>query len=283
MYGIPVCNIPWEKAIKEVDICLLAIPYGARDTYLTELSKNKNAVYVEKPLALSLKEHQKWCNLFPPGKLAVGFQRRFYSCTQVIKSINREGIFGEIQSIKLKQGSFILKGGSSYISDEKLAAGGVIAESAVHLLDQITYSLDVRDPQVNSIKSIFRGAIDYDSIFSGTLDISGLKVKYDAEISTLRNFESGVWLHYKTGVLYSSMQYNSAVLFWRQKDSPTFKIKGPTIDNVNSIAHNFYLMWNDFIMGLEMPNIHLPSAAYTSAETSSWLETIYLSMKGKEH
>ena len=77
MYKIPIVHeAVLENAMDEIDICLLTVPYGVRSKYIEACALKKKALYVEKPFAINLQEHQHYCSLFTPANLAVGFQRR---------------------------------------------------------------------------------------------------------------------------------------------------------------------------------------------------------------
>src|SRR5580658_475915 len=75
MYGIrPVAIDGLSAALDGVDVCLLAVPYGARPAFIEMCASRGKALYVEKPFATTLQEHERYCSLFPAHKLAVGFQ-----------------------------------------------------------------------------------------------------------------------------------------------------------------------------------------------------------------
>src|SRR5205814_1168322 len=133
-YGIRSIDIEtFAAAVAEIDICLIAIPFGVRQQYLEQCSAESTAVYVEKPFARHRQEHEHFCGLFPRSKLGVGFQRRCYASTQAISALVANSTFGKLKHIRFNFGQYSLKSGGSerYITQKGMAGGGMIFESAV--------------------------------------------------------------------------------------------------------------------------------------------------------
>ena len=67
------------KSLKEIDLCFIAIPVGARKPYLEACAQAGISIYVEKPFARTSEEHEYFRSLYPDHKVAVGLQRRFFT------------------------------------------------------------------------------------------------------------------------------------------------------------------------------------------------------------
>src|SRR4051812_31184350 len=62
MYAVrSITRSELPAAVGEVDICLLAVPYGYRTEYINLCAGSDTALYVEKPFATTVAEHQGYC------------------------------------------------------------------------------------------------------------------------------------------------------------------------------------------------------------------------------
>jgi len=285
MYGIPSLGAgPVEDAIADVDVCLLATPYGVRGPYIEACRKLGKALVVEKPFAFSREEHRGYSDGFKPWAIGVNFQRRFYRSAGILRRMIRTGIFGPLQSIRFTQGNFSLKGGAGYLSDTKLSGGGVIAESAIHGLDLILYITDALDLAVTDIRSLHRGSLDYDSVFTTTIHTKNGSIDTRCEITTLRNLDNGIELQFAHARVGSDLSPDGKI-FIRDKENGILNFSlsdepgsGSDSPGAGRISEAFWLFWQQFLSGLQShtPN---PTNASGSLLTSAWIEDIYKEMK----
>lgn len=274
MYGlIAISEQDLEPKISEVDICLLAVPYGVRSSYIRMCAEMNKAIYVEKPFAVTPGEHKEYCDLFPGHKLAVGFQRRYYKTVQDLKDIIQQGIFGKLHSIEFRQGYFQLKGGSGFISNAAMSGGGVIIESAIHTLDQILLFTEASQVDVLELKTISKNGIDYDTVFSGNISSASGEVKYNCHISSLRNLDNGVSLTFENAVV--ELMPSPASVLNVKGPAETFSLEYKNDKNkAESVNHSFVLFWMDFINAYKTgkPN---QTSGVSSLLTSEWIGRIY--------
>lgn len=275
MYKIPALNTNIEEAIQLIDVCLLAIPLGARKKYIDLCAQFNKALYCEKPFATSLEEHQELVSLFPDYALAVGFQRRCYANVRLLKDVMSTGMFGTLASIDIKQGAFSLKSGgkSSFVSDAKLSGGGVLIESAIHLLDQVLFALGSEDVQVKALKSLAQQGIDYDSEVSAVLTLPGKKkIPLEISVSTIRSYVNGMQFIFEKCTVFCPLEASAGLKILL----PT----GQVLDLVNTIPGAltvnaaFEEFWIDFLAALKLctPNY---TSAYNSVLTSKLIGEIY--------
>lgn len=263
-----------DAYMNQIDICLLAIPYGSRKKYI-ELAASKNvAIYVEKPFALTIQEHESYSRLFPPHKLAIGFQRRYYQIVKTLQSVIQSEVFGELQTIKFAQGYFSLKGGGGYLSDVALAGGGVIVESAIHSLDLLLLVTEAKSVRLRELKSVSKEGIDYDSIFESEIETPKGKADVYCEISTLRNLENGVEFYFKNASLKCQLSCNATLsLFGRESRGFSIHEIGSN-KNMESVSQSFFTFWTEFMDALSTEK-HNRSLGNSSLITTSWIEQIY--------
>jgi predicted dehydrogenase len=280
MYEVPsISESTVQKAIESVDVCLLSIPYGVRMDYIQKISSAGKAIYVEKPFALSVKEHNHYCSLFPPYKLSIGYQRRTYKFVKLLSSIVSSGMLGALKEVSIKQGYFSLKGGKGYLADAKLSGGGVIIESAIHVLDQILLIAGATDVNVESANAIMRNGIDFDSSFISGLTTTSGNVIVKAEVSALRNLQNGMLLEFENGTVSANIAADPEVKFFDKRgmlQDITFNYsdRDEFISAASTVAQAFVVFWSDFFIALEK---QLPN--YTSGTnallTTKWAEEIY--------
>jgi len=281
MFRIPVLeNEEMEKAIEDIDICLLTIPYGARRKYIELCAAKGKALYVEKPFAITAGEHIDYCKLFQPYELAIGFQRRYYQTAGLLKNLVRSELFGRLQKIQFNQGYFALKGNKPFLSDAALAGGGVIIESAIHTLDQLLLITGATAVNVKDALSLQKNGIDYDSKFETVLSGKDIFIEVGAGISSMRNLSNGVHFFFEHASVMCSMSPDEKPGIF-DKNGKRLSLDIGRIENGDNAGENarsigaaFYFFWKDFLsaIGTKSPNM---TSAVNSLLTTSWIEQVY--------
>ncbi len=278
MYDVqPVVDNKWEEAISKIDICVITIPYGVRIEYLKAAARLKKSVYVEKPFALSVKEHVEVSSMFKSHEIAIGFQRRCYKIADDLKQLIASGIFGSLKRIEYNQGYFTLKGGQGYLSDVKLSGGGVIIESAIHAFDQILNFTQSTNVEVEKVKYLQKNGIDYDSSVQSCLTTPFGKISVASQVSTLRNLNNGLGLSFDNATVKCKLSADAIIsvyshddrqqIFTTEKDCNIFSYP-------KSINGSFFIFWKNFIKALDEKAQNLTSAN-SSLLTTEWMEKIY--------
>ena len=120
-HGVKAVDISYGlDSLPPADVVLLAIPLGARSPYYEVLSTGSSALYVEKPIARTLKDHQQLCSWFPDYRLGCGFQRRSSGATQLLRQIITERLFGDLRLIRFGWGGPGSSGGDGFLSNLKI-------------------------------------------------------------------------------------------------------------------------------------------------------------------
>ena len=281
MYGVPALGeTSMEKALSEVDVCLLAIPYGTRKPYIDLCRQGGKAIVIEKPFAFSKEEHMATCEGFSDWAIAVNFQRRFYRSVDLLAKIIRTQPLGRLRAVRYMQGNFTLKGGSGYLSSAKLAGGGVIAESASHILDIILMITGAKKIELVDQRSLHMDGLDYDTVFDSLITTGEGELPVHCEITTLRNLSNGLFLDFENGLLSCDLSPDGKI-FLRNKTDQTigFSLDGaPSYEGIQRqatrINEAFLIFWQQFVLGMQKKEPNLTSAR-SSTLTSSWLEGIY--------
>ncbi len=284
MYGIGSCGEDTlQGAVAEVDICLLAIPYGVRKPYIDLCRQLEKSMVIEKPFAFSVEEHLSYCSGFKAWQISVNFQRRYYHSVMALREVIRSGIFGKLKAIRFTQGYFSLKGGSGYLSDASLSGGGVIAESAIHALDIILHITGASDVGLDSLKTISVRGIDYDSVFDSWLETGNSRIPVHCEISTLQNLDNGLELQFEQACLFSELSPDSEILVRGQgRHSPGFTLQGYDPGGANKGARRineaFLSFWKQVAGAMQDEQVN-PTSAAQCLLTTQWLEPIYQKIK----
>lgn len=160
-YRVPFLALPASlNELPFTDLVVLAMPYGARPPYYQVLRDRTSAVFVEKPMARTVVEHQEICSWFPRHALACGLQRRSLGCVQVMRDIVDEQLFGALRSVRFGLGTRGAIGSGGFLSDPKLSGGGRLIEEGIHGVDAILFLTRAVAARVRRASTITEGHCD---------------------------------------------------------------------------------------------------------------------------
>ena len=288
MYGIPAVTPEAAlQQIQDVDVCLIAIPFGARRDYLERCIECDKAIYVEKPFARSEAEHLRLVARLPAHKIAVGFQRREYHSAQTLHRIIISGMLGELQSIQLTEANFTLScgGAQSFRTSAINAGGGITIESSIHSLDLIQHLTSAIDVKMHQVKAIVRDGIDYQVECESCLRVPGNRdIHVAVFISRLKSLPDVFQFHFENATVAFPAKPQFPLLVRSRSEESGWHTLVPDEFAPNA-AHNintaFGLFWERFLKGLHESSANLTSAS-TSVLTSRWVEQIYRSISAAE-
>lgn len=280
MYRVPHIAIhEIAKQICLVDICLLAIPVGARKEYIEMCAEAGVAVYAEKPFARSRAEHVAYASLFPDHRLAAGFQRRCYWGVGTLKRIIEEKVFGDLESIEHSLGQYSLKSGGSdrFIVDAELAGGGVLIEAGIHGLDQILFATQADSVKVEAVEAIVYDRLDYDLVVDSTIACGESEIPVRGEFSRLRNLRQGSMFHFETATVSLGVSPHAPLRVQKpaQDEVIGYEIRaaGEGVFKATTVNQAIFCLWSEFLRGLGVGQANAASAS-SSYLTTAWLEAI---------
>ena len=272
------------EKIGEIDVCLIAIPLGARGCYLERCIESGTAVYAEKPFARNSAEHQTLQSRMPAHKLAVGFQRREYHCAQTLQGLIESRMLGELRSIQLIEANFTLIGGgaTSFRTSARSAGGGITIESSIHSLDLMQYLTSAMDVRTDRVRAIVRDGIDYHVECESRLVLSSSReVPVSILMSRLKSLPDAFHFHFEHGTVAYPTKPQYPVQIRSRVASAAWHTVIPN-DIVSNGAYSinaaFGKFWQHFLDGLRDQQHGLTSAC-TSLLTSRWVEQIYQAMQ----
>lgn len=261
--------------LPEVDIFLLAIPYGVRDGFYEALAERESALFVEKPLFQTVEEHRRLCAIFPDYRFGQAFTRRSLGSTRAVKRAIEHDLFGPLRSMRVGFGHPGSLAGN-YQSNLKLAGGGMLFDSAIHTLDSLLFLAGAKKQRPDQIRMIMDKGFDLHTEVALTLEMpSGAEVDASLTVSCLEETSNRLELRFEhADVSYSVYDHTGRVEVKPLNGDDVYVLsKG---DGPYPIKHFqiTYEHWNNFVRGL-----HEQRANYTSAhdtlQTTELCEACY--------
>ena len=286
MYRVPyITTDEVVERIRDVDICLLAIPVGARKEHIEMCAEAGVALYAEKPFARSQAEHASYAALFPVHRLAAGFQRRFYRSVGTLRRIIEDKVFGELVRIEHSFGQYSLRSGGSerFIARPELAGGGVLIEAGIHGLDQILFATRADSVKVEQTEALLFDRLDYDVVVDSVIVRGQQEVPVRGEFSRLRNLRQTSVYYFETATVFLGVNPGDPLKVRTPALSQTTGYEITSVDGAACLATTvnqaMYCFWLEFLRSIEggRPNATSASSSYL---TTVWLEGIDRMMAG---
>ena len=197
---VPFVRLDLEDArLFTVDVLLLAIPWGARAPIYEKtraLGASQPGLYVEKPFARDLNEHQAILGDHAKASVAAGMQRRWLGSVQCARAMVRDELFGSLESINVQFGGLgRILSGDRYSSNVELAGGGILLEMGVHYIDAALLILGAESISLLRKNTVSDGGFDLHT--EATLGITmgnGAFAEMEIEISNLKSLQNGITL-----------------------------------------------------------------------------------------
>lgn len=161
--GIPFCHIsPSDIVLPVADIVLIAVPNGVREAYYQYFEGNRDiGLYIEKPFAKSIAEHNRILRDRAPWQVAAGLDRRSFGLTRLVRDLFIHRPFGGPLSMNIEFGGLgrVLIG-DSFMSNATLAGGGSLYQMGVHYLDSALFASCAEDVELRTGRMITDHGMD---------------------------------------------------------------------------------------------------------------------------
>jgi predicted dehydrogenase len=260
-----------------VDTVLIACPYGVRAPYYEFLRERPEAIYVEKPVARSVAELERICELRPDYALAAGFIRRTDGATNIVKGLIEDEIFGKLLRVRSEFGiatQISAKGGFS--KDVKLAGGGQLFESAIHNIDAVCYMAGIERAAVRECRMEAEGGFDLhtEALFRLT-DARGQEIEMELLVTCFRHTRSEIELEFERACLSFSLFQKTPPTIRGIGGQRSYRVLDAELADYPRTPYGFfYVFWRDFFAGLEnrQPNY---TSAWSTLATASIVEQLY--------
>jgi predicted dehydrogenase len=166
---------------------------------------------VEKPFATSSDQHD-WIlrHAAESGvQVGVGFQRRLYGGTMLAQQIVAKALFGPIKQIWATEGmrlGGLRPGGAPWSTDRKMAGGGVLTETACHIIDQLFTICASTDWQLGRCELCYLRNVDFEASVAGTLVLgNGQRCKFGIAVSWLEDLYNAIMIEFAAAQLKISI------------------------------------------------------------------------------
>lgn len=156
----------------EIDLIYIATPPNVHKFYTEQAAKANKHVYVEKPMAMTVKECEEMVEICKKEgvKLFVAYYRRGQEKFEVVRTHIESGDIGEIRSFQMLYTSKIPKYDPNrpWVYDKEISGGGKLYDVGSHMIDMLLYLFgDVS--YAKGISSNQSGAFDVSDVTSGLI------------------------------------------------------------------------------------------------------------------
>ncbi len=202
-FGVPHMVLPVNlDDFPLTDVLLIAVPYGVRHDYYESLKGRRVHLYVEKPFARSVAEHELYLSWFPSTQIACGFQRRSWHSVSDFNTVVRDCLFGAVRRVRVAHGHRGRLGGGRYGAKLAVAGGGILLEAGIHLLDLTLYALEASEILDASGHQIREDGFDIHTDARLCVRTRGLgDIPIDVLVSGLINTDRGIFVEYDSVIL----------------------------------------------------------------------------------
>jgi predicted dehydrogenase len=261
------------------DVVLLGIPYGVRAPYFDMFADR--AIYVEKPFARTVEEHEKRCRRFPDHKLACGLQRRFWGPVRTVKGMLAQNMFGPLRRARFGYGRPCISPGGGYSTNLAVAGGGLLFENAIHGIDTVLFVTDASTISVKHKRMIAEGGFDVDTEAALVVDSPFGKFDFEILATCLRESIGGVELVFD-GVTLTFDVFGPPKVKARSRTGQEYELVPDGGVLPADAPDTLLLTWRSFLSGLRTGE---PSDASASRSllTTAVIEQLYADASSNGH
>jgi predicted dehydrogenase len=256
---------------ENVDIVLVAIPYGVRRPIYEMFRGRNTSLYVEKPFARSQKEHLDFQSWFADAHIGVGFQRRYLAAASLMQQIIRSKAFGDLRRIRVEHGLRGRLGGTGHGAEFALSGGGLLFDIAIHWIDLALYLSGASRAQIDKGKMTRQEEFDIDTEARFTLTVPAGDIAFEVLATGLRDTENATTYQFAGATLKFS-HTDHRITVDTPNDSLRPEINSPAYPvNALQLCHE---TWKAFVDTLETGHANWTSAA-SSLVTTQVIEQLY--------
>jgi predicted dehydrogenase len=276
--GIPQALTPdqLEKAAP-TDVVLVACPYGVRQPYYDFLKGKNSAIYIEKPIAKSIRELESIAGLRDESAICAGFQRRSMGIVNVVKGIIEDGLFGQLRHVRSNFGTVTqISSGGGFAKNVKLAGGGQLLESAVHNIDAICYMANVSNAHVLTKNMIHENGFDLhtEAVIELT-DAGDRKIEFELLVTCFQSTGYEIIMQFDRGILTFSLFRDMKPEVKALNSQRSFRISDAFLNDYPQQQYDvMYVFWRDFMKAVETGKPNYTNLS-SSLVTTQIIEQLY--------
>lgn len=240
-------------ALPQVDAVLVAIPVGLRAKTLETAFRRRWHVFVEKPFAVSLQEHDAIVAAAREAgvQVGVGLMRRFYRPTLIARDLLRRNVFGPLKEVWAAEGGPMRgsgRGDDWYQNDPAAAGGGVLIETGSHLVDQALFITDALSIEDIHAKFVPGEGLDLDARVSAQARRQRQPdpFRLGISVSRIEDVCAGLFFVCEKGIVKVFLGAGGSVELVGSDFRPLVRLDS-AVRGANAVYPAFYLEWEAFI------------------------------------
>ena len=277
-FGIPHSLTPdrLEQAAP-TDLVLMACPYGVRQPYYDFLKGKNSALYIEKPVAKSIKELESISSMRDESAICAGFQRRSMGITNVVKGIIEDGLFGQLRHVRSNFGTATqISSGGSFAKNVKLAGGGQLLESASHNIDAICYMANISSAHVLTKNMVHENGFDLHTEATIELrDAENHKIEFELLVTCFQSTGYEIIMQFDRGILTFSLFKDIKPEIKANHSQRSYRITDAFQNDFPQKQYDvMYVFWRDFMKAVETGKPNYTNLS-SSLATTQIIEQLY--------
>lgn len=244
------------QTLPNADIMLLAIPLPPRHPYFDLALKRESAIFAEKPLATTAKEHEALMRAFAPWQLNVGYQRRTYATVRFLKDAIQNGSFGTLRTIRIREGGRTARAGDyGSFQDAGIAQGGGISLNlGCHSLDAALWMTGATAHEILNRQIVWDGDTDRRAharlVLQGQANSQSNESILEWTVSWLDSQPNTIEVEFETLTLRAPIQASNRIEM-RDKSRRLMAVLNPAGTTGATTSYQaFYLEWQDVIVSV---------------------------------
>ena len=215
-FQIPNCVDDYHSVFEKVDAVVVATPPSSHAQISIDCLSQGLHVLCEKPLTTCVKEAKAMiaASQQTHTHLAVAMNRRLSWSSQLLKKLLQASILGNIDRFVIKEGhefNWPLRTGHIFQDSN---SGGVLADTGVHVLDLLLWSLGSQETQLVRYRADNWGGVETNAKIDLLVEWHSRQVPGSIELSFTRKLENTLRIYGEKGCLEAPILGGHEILLY---------------------------------------------------------------------
>lgn len=238
------------SSLPHADVVLIAIPLPPRPVYLEHYRKTTTALLIEKPLANSAEEHRRILAAFAPWQLSVGYQRRHYGSSLLVRSFIETGTLGPLRAVRVSEGGRTTRtdGAGQYQSLPVRSGGGIVKNLGCHALDLALWLTGATGFRIRRNEVAWDDETDQRCRATIELDgFAGHPIELEFALSWIDRMENRIEFRFDGGLLSCPIAPTTEIELLSPSGEPisSLCVRGPA--RATTPRQAYYLEWRSML------------------------------------
>jgi len=218
---------------KDIDAVYIATPPNMHHFYTLEAAKYKKAVYVEKPMAMTVAECEEMIQVCNDNNvpLFVAYYRRGQDKFNKVREMIESKEIGEVRSFQYFYTSGIPKGdpNRSWLLSKEVAGGGLLYDIGSHMIDTMIYlfgevkmatGISCNQSKALNVNDVTTGILQFKNNIQGSIQLSFNGNERRDELTIIGS---------KGSLKFSIMEYDNVSVI---KEDKSYELEFPKPEHV---------------------------------------------------